>query len=88
MLLEPSLEIGYGLMLYSYVLLGVHIIYKVRHLNAPVHTSIDTEQCVVDATQLAVGDESYLWILLLSYVVYCEEVLGKRYHQSSRTLYE
>ena len=88
MLLEPSLEIADGLILYRCVLLGVHIIYKVAHLNASVHTSIDTEQCVVDATQLAIGDESYLWILLLCYVVYREELLGEWYHQSSSTLYE
>lgn len=88
MLLEPSLEIVDGLTLYRRVLLRVHIIYKVAHLNASVHASIDTEQCVIDATQLAIGDKSYLWIFLLSYVVYREELLGERYHQPASTLYK
>lgn len=43
---------------------------------------------MVDATQLTIGNECYLWILLLSYVVYCEELLGERYHQSTGALYK
>ena len=88
MLLEPSLEIADGLMLYRGILLGVYIIYKVSHLNVSVHASIDTKYRVVDAAQLAIGDECYLWILLLRYVVYRKEMLGEWHHQSAGTLYE
>ena len=88
MLLEPSLEIGDGLTLYCGILLGVYIIYEVAYLNASVHASIDTEQRVIDAAQLAIGDECYLWILLLRYVVYRKEMLGEWHHQSAGTLYE
>ena len=88
MLFEPSLEIGDGLTLYRRVLLRVYIIYKVAYLNASVHASIDTEQRAIDAAQLAIGDECYLWILLLRYVVYREELLGEGDHQSASTLYE
>ena len=83
MALEPGLEVALGVGLDSGVgYRGVEVVEEVAHEDAAALDGFETEQGVVDAAELAAGDEDEGIALRLE-VVDGEIILGEGDHQSA-----
>ena len=81
--LEPGLEVALGVALDGGVgYRGVEVVEEVAHGDMAALDGFEAEQGVVDAAELAAGDEDE-GIALIFEVVDGEIILGEGYHQSA-----